>query len=109
MLSVCPAAIVDAPLERVWDVLRDPASWGGWLDLVVHRVEPAGALQGGQTIVGSSVALGIRWKVRASIEGVDERSHVLRLAVRVPLLPIVERTAITCAPLAAARTRVQYG
>ena len=41
-VSVCPADRVEAPVAVVWGLLMDPAGYGGFLDLTVERVEPAG-------------------------------------------------------------------
>ncbi len=49
-VSVCPVAVIDAPLERVWDFLSVPAYYGQWWDAETRGIEPEGPAQPGQVI-----------------------------------------------------------
>lgn len=77
-LNVCPADMVSAPVERVWELLMQPAGYGRFWDFTVERVEPAGRAVVGQTFIGWSRALGRRWRIDGEIQEVDaERHHIL--------------------------------
>jgi hypothetical protein len=39
-IRVCPAAAVDAPLDRVWPVLLDSQRYGDWADARFTRFDP---------------------------------------------------------------------
>jgi hypothetical protein len=41
-ISVCPAAVVNAPIERVWSVLLDSEHYGDWADARFTRFDPPG-------------------------------------------------------------------
>ncbi len=108
MLNVCPAAIVQAPVERVWALLADPAGYDRWWDAHTERIDPPGPAQAGQTLHGWSRALGQRWPVTATIELVDPERHQIRFRTALPL-GIEGLNQITCAPLDARSCRVQFG
>jgi uncharacterized protein YndB with AHSA1/START domain len=108
MLSVCPAAVVAAPAERVWALLADPAGYDRWWDAHTERIEPPGPARAGQVIHGWSRGLGRRWPVRVTVEAVDAERRQLRFHTTLPL-GLEMRNQIACAPLDAASCRVQFG
>lgn len=107
-VSVCPATVIAAPIERVWALLADPASWPAWMDAQVESARPPGAAQPGQTVQLSSRALGRTWRITIQVEAVDAAARRLQLWGRFPF-GIEDRAVIVCAPAGAAATRVQYG
>jgi hypothetical protein len=107
-LSVCPAARVAAPLELVWSLVADPARWNDWIDGRVARVEPAGPLIAGQTIVVASSGLGLHWHVHFRVETVDAATHHVGMQVTLPFGMRLQEH-VSCAPLDSSSCRVQYG
>jgi hypothetical protein len=49
-ISTCPIATVEAPVERVWQLLADPCNYGLWWDAETCSIEPAGPAKSGQRI-----------------------------------------------------------
>src|SRR4051812_1980556 len=97
-LSVCPAARVEAPVERVWALLADPAQYDSWWDARVVRVEPAGVAQAGQLIRGRTRAFGREWPVSLRVVAVDPARHQLDLATTLPL-GVTMRNHIACSQI----------
>ncbi len=106
--AVCPTDIVHAPVERVWALLTDPASWGGFWDARVVRVEPAGAAAAGQRVLLSSGRWPARFRLTFTFTGVDAASHTLDLDIRLPF-GIVNDEHLVVTPIDAASCRVTYG
>jgi uncharacterized protein YndB with AHSA1/START domain len=107
-LSVCPAAIVAAPVEDVWALLADPAKYGEWADADVERVVPEGPITPGQMIYLTTKAFGRSWHIVFRVEMVDPDRHQVQTHVTFPLgMTLQER--ISCTPIDATSCRVQYG
>ncbi len=106
VVSVCPADVVRAPVEIVWELLMRPAGYGGFWDLTIDRVEPDGLAAVGQTFAG--------WKLfrRLRIEGeileVDAERHAIRFRTSFPL-GIVGDNRIACTPIDAGSCMLRYG
>jgi len=47
-VNVCPADRVEAPVDVVWELLMNPAGYGGFWEMTVERVEPEGLAAAGQ-------------------------------------------------------------
>jgi uncharacterized protein YndB with AHSA1/START domain len=107
-VSVCPAAIVAAPVEDVWELLAQPSRYEEWADIHIERIVPEGPTVEGQTIYGSSSEFGKRWNVTLHIEKVNPDKHRVQFTVKLPF-GIVDHVTITCTPIDAASCRVQYG
>ena len=107
-ISVCPIAVIAAPVERVWSLVVDPAQWAYWADASLEHVDPPGPTRPGQRFVVSSVGFGRRWRCHFAVEDVDEDNHRLRVTARFPF-GIVERTDLRCAALDAGTCRVSFG
>jgi hypothetical protein len=107
-LSVCPAARVDAPGERVWALLADPARYDSWWDARVVRVDPVGAAQAGQVIRGRSRALGREWPVSLRVVAVDPGRQRIDLATTLPF-GVTMRNHIACSRLDAGASHVTFG
>lgn len=107
-LSVCPIATVQAPVERVWALLSDPASYAEWWNARTERIEPPGPATPGQVIAASAVGLGRRSPVTLRVVGVDDARHALDLHTALPL-GIVLDNHIRCQPLDTETTRLTFG
>jgi hypothetical protein len=82
--NVCPADTVHASVERVWELLMQPAGYGRFWDFTVERVEPEGSAMVGQKIVGWSRALGRRWRSNGEIREVDAERHQILFRMSYP-------------------------
>lgn len=107
-LTVCPAAIVAAPVEVVWEILTQPAYYSTWADAQLQRIEPDGPAVVGQTIHFTSKALARKWPLVFTIEKVDPAKHQLGLHAHFPL-GLQIRPHISCTPIDATTSRLQYG
>lgn len=102
-LSVCPFAIVAAPVEIVWANLTEWERYSEWADVRVKRAEPEGPAAAGQTVHFTGMGLRFTFK----IEAVDLASHQLDVHVFFPL-GLQEKPRIVCTPIDATSCRVQY-
>ena len=109
-LTVCPAAIVAAPVEVVWENLVQWERYSEWFsaDLHVERSEPEGPARIGQTIYFEGKALGRTWHFSFKVEEVNPERHQLGLHVYFPL-GLQEKPHIACYPIDATTCRVEYG
>ena len=107
-LSVCPADTVRAPVERVWELLMQPANYGSFWDLTVERVEPEGPAVVGQKFVGWSRALCRRWRVSGEIQEVDAQRHHILFRMSLPF-GIVSSNRVMCARIDARSCMLRYG
>ena len=102
-LSVCPVAIVAAPVEVVWANLTRWERYSEWADVRVKRVEPQGPAAAGQTVHFTGMGLRFTFKVKA----IDRATHQLDVHVFFPL-GLQEKPHIACTPIDAASCRVEY-
>ena len=108
-ISVCPSAVVAAPVECVWELLAEPARYDEWWDVHTGRVEPPGPAAPGQVFTGTTRALGRTWQVVAiRVEMVNPDRHQIRLHARLPL-GIVDDATITVRALDPTSSLLQFG
>ena len=107
-VSVCPTAVIAAPIERVWSLIVDPAQWARWADASLDHADPPGPACPGQRFVVSSVGFGRRWRVHFTVDAVDEAAHRLRFTARFPF-GMAERAQVGCVALDGAACRVTFG
>jgi polyketide cyclase/dehydrase/lipid transport protein len=107
-LSVCPIAVVAAPVKVVWENLTQWERYAEWADVHVERIEPEGPPVVGQTISFAGKALGRTWHFTFTVEAVDAERHRLGLHVVFPF-GLQEKPHIACDPIDATSCRVQYG
>ncbi|MBA2394411.1 MAG: hypothetical protein H0V70_16910 [Ktedonobacteraceae bacterium] len=106
-LNVCPAAIVAAPVEVVWDLLR-PARLSEWADGQVDAPVPEGPAVVGQIFQITSKAFRRNWHSSFRIEKVNPERHQLDMHVDFPFgMQLQEH--LSCMPIDASSCRVQYG
>ena len=85
-----------------------PAEYGGFLDLTVERVEPAGPAAAGQRFAGWTRALLRTWRIEGEIVEVDAERHQIRFRMSLPL-GIVGDNRIVCTPIDARSCTVRFG
>ncbi|HEY8812492.1 MAG TPA: SRPBCC family protein [Candidatus Dormibacteraeota bacterium] len=107
-ISVCPAGVVNAPVDRVWAVLLDSEHYGEWADARFTRFDPPGPALPGQVMEADTRELGLTFKVRLRIETIDPARREVAFDVALPF-GVKERTTITCAPIDERTTRLQFG
>ena len=107
-LSVCPAAVVAAPVEVVWANLVQWERYSEWADVQVEHSEPDGPATVGQTVSFAGRALGRTWHFIFKVEAVDPERHQLGLHAFFPM-GLQEKPHIACSPINATTCRVHYG
>ena len=107
-VSVCPAAIVAAPVGVVWANLVQWERYLEWADVQVTRREPEGSASVGQTITFGGKVLGRTLHFIFKVEEVNPESHEIGLHAFFPL-GLQEKAHIACSPIDATTCRVQYG
>ena len=107
-VSVCPVATINAPAERVWRLLSEPANYALWWDAQTRSIVPAGPAAAGQRIYAQSAALGRQWDVKITVQKVDEAKRQLHLTTRLPL-GITVYNYITTTPLDRETCRLSFG
>jgi hypothetical protein len=107
-LNVCPADTVRAPVERVWELLIQPAGYGRFWDMTIERVEPAGPARLGQKFVGRTTALCRRWRLDGEIQEVDAQRHQILFRLALPL-GLISSNRIMCARIDDQSCTVRYG
>jgi hypothetical protein len=108
-LNVCPADTVQAPVEKVWELLMQPADYGQFWEWQVERVEPAGPATVGQKIFGwTPKVLGWRWRIDGEIQEVDTQRH--EILFRVSLMwGLLSSNRIMCARIDDHHCTLRYG
>jgi hypothetical protein len=106
--SICPIAVVAAPVETVWELLADPALYDAWWDARTVRIEPQGKVTPGQVVYAKTAGLGRTWDVTLQVEAVDPALHQVHLRIALPL-GIINDNTITCTAVDATSCRVAFG
>lgn len=107
-VSVCPIAVVAAPLDRVWAFLSNLSSYDLWWDARTDAIAPGGPAQPGQTVYAHTYDLGWRRNVTTVVEQVDAARHRIQLTSTLPF-GIVGHNQFVCTAVDGASTRVQFG
>lgn len=106
--NFCPADVVAAPVESVWELLSDLTSYDEWWDACMERIEPEGKAAPGQVLYAKTAQFGKKWDLVIQVEGVHPEKHQIQLKVALPL-GTVNHATITGTPIDAASCRVQFG
>ena len=107
-VSVCPIAVVNAPVETVWRLLDDPSVYALWWDAKTLSISPEGPARAGQKIRAQSKALGKMWDVNLDVNQVDAERRQLDLTTRLPF-GITVFNHITVVPVEAHSSRISFG
>ena len=108
VLTICPAEVVAAPVETVWEIVSETARYDDWWDARTERVVPEGETLPGQVVYAKTSAFGRTWDVTLRVERVDPEKHQIQLHIALPL-GIINDETITMAAIDAASCRVQFG
>ncbi|MFL5659017.1 MAG: SRPBCC family protein [Ktedonobacteraceae bacterium] len=106
--TICPAAVVAAPVESVWELLSEPTLYDVWWDACTERIVPEGKASPGQVLYAKTSGLGRKWDVTLRVEMVNPEKHQIQLHVTLPL-GTVNETTLTCTAIDTASCRVQFG
>lgn len=107
-ITICPAAVVAAPVDYVWELLAEPTRYDAWWDAHTQRIVPEGKAAPGQVVYATTAALGKTWDVTLRVERVQPEQHQIQMQIALPL-GTVNHAIITCTPLDATSCRVQFG
>jgi len=108
IVSVCPSTVVDAPVERVWEIVTQPQGFDLWADASLVTAEPPGPASAGQELHLVTRALGWTFAVQISVREVDAERRRLRFLVTLPF-GIVNDETITMVDAGDGRTLVRFG
>jgi hypothetical protein len=107
-VSVCPIAVIAAPLDRVWAMLADPSRYDLWWDAHTDVIVPQGPVQPGQTVYAHTYGFGRRWTVTTVVEQIDAARHCIQLTTTLPL-GIIGHNQLMATAVDGASTRVAFG
>lgn len=107
-LSVCPSAVVAAPVGRVWELLTNPEGFDSWADATLVAAEPYRVAQPGQKIHLVTGAVGLKFAVTIDVLDVDAEDHRLRFLVHLPF-GVVNDETVTMADAGEGKTLVRFG
>jgi hypothetical protein len=109
-LTVCPAAIVAAPIDVVWENLVQWERYAEWADVQAERLEPEGPATIGQTIDFGGKVFGRTLHFVFKVEEVNPERHQLGIHAFFPFpFRLQEKAHIACSPIDESSCRVQYG
>jgi|ERR1700678_2778052 hypothetical protein len=103
----CPTAIVEAPIEVVWNLLLNTAEWGKFYDVRVLSVDPPGPATAGQRLIGNPGPRFLPLRLVFDFTEVDALNHRLGIDGRLPF-GIRVRENMMIASIDSTRCRVNY-
>jgi hypothetical protein len=104
----CPTAVVEAPVQIVWELLTHPGGWGAFFDVRIVSVTPAGPAMVGQIVRAESGPKFLKFGLTFQYLKIDASPRRLLLKVELPF-GITVREDLQCVSLDADRCRVNYG
>ncbi len=107
-VNVCPIATINAPIERVWNFLSEPANYALWWEAQTRSITPEGTAQPGQRVYAQLNGLGIQFDLNLLVEGVEADKHLIHLKTMLPF-GITAFNHITCTALSNSATQVSFG
>jgi hypothetical protein len=107
-VSVCPSAVVEAPVDHVWGLLTSSEGVDTWADATLVAAEPEGPAQPGQRLRLTTQAFGRTLPVTIDVLEVNAERHLLHLLVDLPL-GLVNDETVTMADAGGGRTLVRFG
>jgi uncharacterized protein YndB with AHSA1/START domain len=103
-VNVCPIAIVRAPMDKVWQLMSEPANFALWWDARTESIRPPGRARAGQQIRAHTSGL----PVLVTVNGVSESDHHIELTTQLPF-GITVFNHITFKALPDSTTQVAFG
>ena len=103
-VNVCPMAVVNAPIERVWELLAEPANYDLWWDAKTQSILPEGRAQAGQRVHAKAGG----FNILLTVDGMDESKHQIHFTSKYPF-GITGFNHLTCIALTNATTQVSFG
>ena len=103
----CPTETVEAPVEMVWTLLTDPASWDKFYDIRTQRIFPEGPAIPLQIVYAESGPVFLHLKVELQFVEVDATTYRLKLLVSLPFGISVQED-LNCVSLGENQCRVNY-
>jgi uncharacterized protein YndB with AHSA1/START domain len=104
MLHVCPSDVVDAPADRVWQLLATPVELARWSETTVVDGPDRELRAGDRLVLGAGPGHAMRVIFR--VQDVVAPQH-LALHIRLPL-GVTNHEVIRIAPLGARACRVSF-
>jgi hypothetical protein len=103
-VNVCPIEIINAPIQRVWPFLSEPANYALWWDAQTRSIVPEGRAQSGPRIHAKTGGL----EVNVIVNSLDQSKHQIHLTTMLPF-GITVYNHIACTPLANGTCQVSFG
>ena len=103
-VNVCPMDVVHAPIERVWNLLSEPANYDVWWDAKTQSIVPEGHAQAGQRVHAKAGG----FNIFLTIDAVDESKHQIHYTSKFPF-GITGFNHLTCTALPDSTTQVSFG
>ncbi len=103
-VSTCPIAVINAPIERVWELLAEPANYDLWWDAKTRSIVPEGRAHAGQKVFAKAGG----FNIFLTIDGVDEFKHQIHYTSKFPF-GITGFNHLTCTTLPNSTTQVSFG
>src|SRR3954466_15381860 len=103
-ISTCPVATINAPIERVWDLLAEPANYDLWWEARTRSIVPEGRAHAGQTVQAKAGG----FNILLTVDAVDESEHTIHFTTKFPF-GITGSNHLACAALPKSTTRVSFG
>ncbi len=103
-VNVCPMDVVNAPVERVWELLSEPANYDLWWDAKMQSIIPDGHAQAGQRVHAKAGG----FHILLTVDAVDESKHKIDFTSKFPF-GITGFNHLTCTALPNSTTQVSFG
>jgi hypothetical protein len=103
-ISTCPIATINAPIERVWEFLAEPANYDLWWAAKTRSIVPEGRAQAGQRVHAKAGG----FNILLTVDAVDTSKHKIDFTTKFPF-GITGFNHLTCAALHNSRTQVSFG
>lgn len=103
-MSTCPIAIVNAPIERVWELVAEPANYDLWWEARTRSIVPAGRARAGQRVHAKAGG----FDIFLTVDAVDESKHKIDVTTKFPF-GITSSNHFACAALPNGTTQVSFG
>lgn len=82
--TVCPAAVVDAPADRVWELVSRPDGLALWVDANLQSATPTGPARPRQRMTFTARAMGRGFPIIMTVSEADPERYRLGLAIDLP-------------------------